>query len=96
MDNTTHLEDHPASALFAAVKNGDTDCIRLLLTLGLTADVMDGKRFYAFTLHCRSWGSHRSICNPLPHFYPCNLLLNSLLQFVSPHSFISYIAGKVL
>uniref|UniRef100_A0A3P8Y7E1 Cortactin-binding protein 2 n=1 Tax=Esox lucius TaxID=8010 RepID=A0A3P8Y7E1_ESOLU len=44
-DPHCHLEEHPTSALFSAAQNGHTDCVKLLLTSGVSADVSDENGF---------------------------------------------------
>ncbi|XP_030641040.1 cortactin-binding protein 2 [Chanos chanos] len=40
-----HLQPEPTSALFSAARNGHTDCVKLLLTSGVSADVSDQNGF---------------------------------------------------
>ncbi|XP_055795520.1 cortactin-binding protein 2 isoform X2 [Salvelinus fontinalis] len=59
-DNISHLEDHPTSALFSAAQNGHTDCVKLLLTSGVSADVSDENGFTP--LHfAAAFGHHRCV-----------------------------------
>lgn len=59
-DNISHLEGHPTSALFSAAQNGHTDCVKLLLTSGVSADVSDENGFTP--LHfAAAFGHHRCV-----------------------------------
>uniref|UniRef100_A0A096M0D9 Cortactin-binding protein 2 n=1 Tax=Poecilia formosa TaxID=48698 RepID=A0A096M0D9_POEFO len=40
-----HLGHNQTSALFAAAQNGQTECVKLLLSAGLPADILDGNGF---------------------------------------------------
>ncbi|KAJ8002742.1 hypothetical protein DPEC_G00162100 [Dallia pectoralis] len=44
-DNYSHLEERPTSALFSAAQNGHTDCVKLLLSSGVSANVSNENGF---------------------------------------------------
>ncbi|XP_014897790.1 cortactin-binding protein 2 isoform X1 [Poecilia latipinna] len=45
LDPNFHLGHNQTSALFAAAQNGQTECVKLLLSAGLPADILDGNGF---------------------------------------------------
>ncbi|KAM4734099.1 cortactin-binding protein 2 isoform 3-T3 [Anableps anableps] len=60
LDPDFHLSHNPASALFAAAQNGQTECVKLLLSAGLPADILDENGFTP--LHFAAAHGHTSSC----------------------------------
>ncbi|KAM3870407.1 cortactin-binding protein 2 [Diretmus argenteus] len=58
LDQDHHLHHNQTSALFAAAQNGHTDCVKLLLSSGLSADISDENGFTP--LHVAAANGHTS------------------------------------
>ncbi|XP_043981669.1 cortactin-binding protein 2 isoform X3 [Gambusia affinis] len=58
LDPNVHLSYNQTSALFAAAQNGQTECVKLLLSAGLPADILDENGFTP--LHLAATHGHAS------------------------------------